>query len=115
VARIEPSEKGFDESLRQMNRFVDELLNEASRIAARGLAEKASADHVRRAAEHLYSAGPRRTSLILTGLGSLIAGAGASAFASFMVSSPIRVLGTVSSVAVLTLGIVVAGVGLIRD
>ena len=106
------SEPGFDEAIRQVHRFAEELLNEAGAIAKRNESDEASAAHVRRAATHLYTSGSSRRGQILTSVGGVVAGASTSALVTFVVTRPIPVGPLTASIAALLIGAVLLTAGL---
>ena len=68
MARRTATEDGFERARLETRAFAADLLAEAGRIAERSDSEQASAEHVRRAAAHLYQGtGSRRQQVMTTG------------------------------------------------
>ena len=106
------SADGLEEATSQVNQFADELALEASRVASRNEAEQASAAHVRRAANHLYSSGSSRRAQAFSSVGGVLAGAAGSALVTFLVQHPPEVAGVGASAALLAAGVAALSVGL---
>jgi hypothetical protein len=111
---VEPSRLGYQEAQRQIERFVDELLDEASRVAKRRSAEEASPEHIRMAAEHLFTHSSGRLNNVLMVTGSALFGAAASLFASVVLVTPISAEHVTVSVVLMIIGVVLGVIGMAR-
>lgn len=107
------SERGFDEAEEQVRLFVDDLADEAGRIARRVGSEEASAKHVRRAAEAIYSSSRQRRSDMLIAVGGVVSGAGISAAVSAALADPLASWALAISVAASIVGSVTLTWGLV--
>jgi hypothetical protein len=80
------TESGFNEARALAHRFAAYLLAEAGRIADRNDAERASAQHVRRAAAHLYQGSGSRRQQAMNTSGDILVGLGGSGVIGFLQS-----------------------------
>jgi len=112
MPRVPASQAGYQEATRQVARFAEQLLGEASSVAKRNESEEASAAHVRRAANHLYSSGTSRRGQVFSSVGGVMAGAAASSMVTFMATEVVNVAGIAISAASLVVGAVLLAVGL---
>lgn len=115
MPRCAPTQDGYREARVQVERFVEELLDEASRIAERSHAEGSSAAHVREAARHLYARGRDRTNQGLVALGSLVAGSAGSALAALILAESPPAEGLAASAVFIVVGTALATAGLFRS
>jgi len=84
---VEFPDASIDAALEYVDRFVDDLVEEASRVAERNRSDHASPEHIRIARDHLEAGSTRWIDEMAGTLGGLLLGGGLSGYISMIIGS----------------------------